>query len=134
MGRFLSYRSAVLFGFYYYLVFQFIYLLRFGSLNFSVGLLDIVLPVIGTFSVLFLVFFAKKLPARQELLLVPFFLALPFSIIGSLLGGLLGPIGTIFLGLLPFAITLALGYWLIKRLLAAPTVDPGIPLGPSSAV
>jgi len=125
MTNYLSYPWALAWGLYYYVLFQIIFLARFGSLNLSFNALDISLIVLGVLSVVLLVYFANKLSARKGLLFIPFVIALPFSVIGALAGGLFGFIGIIAFGIVPFVIALPLGYWLIKwqtgRSTSAPT-------------
>ena len=125
MTNYLSYPWALAWGLYYYVLFQLIFLARFGALNLSFNALDISLIVLGVLSVVLLVYFANKLSARKGLLFIPFVIALPFSVIGALAGGLFGFIGIIAFGIVPFVIALPLGYWLIKwqtgRSTSAPT-------------
>jgi len=124
MTNYLSYPWALAWGLYYYVLFQIIFLARFGSLNLSFNALDISLIVLGVLSVVLLVYFANKLSARKGLLFIPFVIALPFSVIGALAGGLFGFIGIIAFGIVPFVIALPLGYWLIKWLTGRSTSAP----------
>lgn len=125
MNRYLAYPWSLLFGFYYYVLFQFIYLLRFGSFNTRVSYLDAFLVAVGIISVLIFMFFAKKLIRKRGLLLIPFVLAVPFSAFGALGGGLLGFLGILIFGLVPFFAIPPLGYWIIKRFVEprAPSVE-----------
>ena len=131
MGNYTSYPWALLWGFYYYLVFQLIFLVRFGSLNISFSSIDRALPVIGILSVVLLMYFADKLQRGKGLLFIPFLIALPFSVFGALGGGLLGAVGMLIFGLVPFVIALPIGYWLIKKFSSTssappPTAMPGM--------
>lgn len=115
MNKYLAYPWSLLFGLYMYLLFQLMFILRFGRINTDVNSLDLYILVVGIASVLMLMYFARKLTARRVFLCIPFLIALPFSYIGALGGGLLGGVGVLIFGLVPFAIALPVGYWLINR-------------------
>jgi len=116
MSKFLSYPWAILFGLYMYIAFQVMYLIRFGSLNMEVQFIDLSILVVGILSVMIYVYFARKLTTKRRLLFVAFLIAVPFGYIGALGGGLLGFIGTIVFGIVPFAILIPLGYWIAKKI------------------
>lgn len=116
MKNYFSYPWALLYGLYFYLLFQGMYAWRFGHLNTDVSLLGISIIVVGMVSVFLLLFFMRHLARRKFLLLVPFLLALPFAYVGALGGGLLGVLGILIFGITPFLIALPAGYFVIKRL------------------
>lgn len=109
-----SYVWAIPFGLYYYVIFQLVYLARFGSLNMSFNVLDVSLLALGILSMVMLLYFANKL-GGWKMLVIPLLIAFPFSAFGALSGGLHGVLGVLLFGLVPFAITLPIGYWLIKK-------------------
>lgn len=115
MNRYLSYPWAFVCGFYYYIIFQLVYFARFGALNTTWSFADVFLPVVGVVSLLMFIFFAKRIGRRRELFFIPFLIALPFSVLGALGGGLLGFLGVLIFGILPFFIILPLGFWLVKK-------------------
>lgn len=117
-----SYVWAAL-GLLYYVLFQLIYLVRFGSLNMTFNPLDLNLIVLGVVSVAALIYFANKL-GGWKMLLIPYLIALPLSAFGALAGGLMGALGMLFFGLVPFAITLPIGYWLIKKFSSGQAAGP----------
>jgi len=127
MSRYLAYPWALVFGFYYYIIFQLVYLARFGDLNLSWNFVDVFLPAVGIISVAMFIYFAKKIPERRGLFFIPFFIALPLSMLGALGGGLLGPLGVLIFGLLPFAVLLPLGYWLVKKFIKEERAAQGQP-------
>jgi len=131
MSNYTSYPWAVLYGFYFYIIFQIVFLLRFGSINMNVSVLDAFLVLNGILSVLMLMWFANKLPRKKGFLFIPFGIALPFSMIGALGGGLLGWIGILIGGLVPFVIAIPIGYFLIKKLAGGSTIAP--PATPTQA-
>lgn len=118
MSTHLSYTWSLVYGLYFYLLFQVMFYLRLGRLNLTFESLDIMLWVVGVASVALTVYFAKKLERGRAFLWIPFLLALPFSYVGALGGGLLGAVGIIVFGLVPFVIALPIGYLLIRRLTA----------------
>jgi len=115
MKNYTSYPWAILFGLYFYLLFQVMFLLRFGSLNLTFNVLDLVIILVGIFSVALLFFCMRKLPAKQSWMILPFLLAVPLAYIGALGGGLLGAIGILIFGLVPFFVFLPIGYLIIKQ-------------------
>lgn len=115
MGKYVTYPLALVWGLYYYLIFQLIYLVRFGAFNASFSTIDIFLYVNGVLSVTLYVYFGQKSGGKWGLLCIPFVIALPVSLVGSLGGGLLGPVGTVIFGLVPFVIALPVGSWLINK-------------------
>ena len=105
--------KTLLLGLYFYPLQQPIFLLRFGRLNDSSGLLDIGGPtIVGICSVAMLKYFLGKARTRiqKKIILACFFAAVPFALIGSMAGGLLGFIGIIIYGLMPFALFLGAGH------------------------
>ena len=115
MSNYFSYPWAVLYGLYFYILFQGMYVWRFGSINTHMSILTLYLVLVGIISVLMLMFFMQRLAHKKALMFVPFLLTLPFAYVGALGGGLLGAIGILFFGLAPFVIALPAGYWLIKK-------------------
>ncbi len=57
----------------------------------------------------------RKLTRRRGFMLIPFLLMVPFSYFGALGGGLLGMLGIVAFGTIPFAVGLPVGYFAIKR-------------------
>ena len=88
------------------------------------GLSGCTIVLVGVASVLLLIYFARKLERGRGWLFVPFLIALPFAYVGALAGGLLGYVGVVIFGLIPFIITLSIGYWIIKRLTGTSSVLP----------
>lgn len=130
MNNFLfGYQWSVVLGLYFYLLFQVIYLVQFGSFNWRFELGDIGLLAVGLFSVLLTQYYARKLPRLRGLVLIPFLLAAWLSTYMALGGGLLGVWGVVGFGLLPFVIIIPLGYKLIRRFVVKaepiPTTTPG---------
>ena len=113
--KYFTYPWALLYGFYFFLLFQIMSVVLFGGLNTNLNILDVFLYVVGVLSVLLFMYFAKKLGDRWKSLWIPFVIALPYAYIGALGGGLIGAAGILIYGLLPFIVVLSLGYWLIKR-------------------
>lgn len=113
-----SYPRSFVYGLYFYLLFQAMFYLRLGHLNLSFEALDIVLWVVGVASVALAVYFSKKLERGRVLLWIPFLLALPFSYVGALGGGLLGAVGILIFGLVPFIVTLPIGFLIIRHFTA----------------
>ena len=124
---YLSYQWSILYGLYMYLIFQIMFLSRFGSINTTFTSLDIFIIAVGIISVIIAMYFANKLGSGRAWLLVPFLIALPFSYIGILSGGLFGIVGILIGGLLPFAVLLPLGYWLVKKFIKEERAAQGQP-------
>lgn len=110
-----SYPWALAYGAYFYVLFQLVYLVRFGSFNMDVNVFDMSLYGVGVVSVLILLYFAHKLTRGRGYLLFPFVLAAGASVVTTLGGGLLGFVGAVLFGLIPFAVILPLGYWVITK-------------------
>jgi len=91
------------------------YVIQFGSLNTEFSLPDFFIVFVGIVSVWMLMYFMRRLPRMRTVMFIPFVVALPFGYIGTLGGGLLGVIGILLGGLVPFAVILSIGYWLIKH-------------------
>lgn len=116
------YYTAIVYGLYMYLLYQAIAFLRFrefiGSCpECNFGTMDEISfllfnhgspYIIGVLSVLLLYYFAKKYNVEPKKLLRNFIIAIPFSFVFSLMGGLLGYSGLLVFGVLPFIITLSL--------------------------
>jgi len=109
-----AYPWALAYGVYMYVLFQAMFYLQFRVFNLSVDLIDIGIYVVGVGSVALLFFFIHKLPRKRWLMMIPFIVALPFGYIGTLGGGLLGILGMVAFGLIPFAVVLSIGYFIIK--------------------
>jgi len=124
MNTFLSYRWALAYGLYFYILFQLVFIVRFGMVNLNVSVADVALYVVGVVSVILCQYFSRKLRSRKWLMAVPFVVALPFSFSGALSGGLFGWLGIVIFGIVPFAVALPLGYWLIKRFSVVPLFVP----------
>ena len=116
MNTFLSYAWAPIYGLYLYVLFQILFLMRFGELNMSFSLLDLAIIFVGILSVVLLLYFMRKLTHKRLLMIIPFLIAIPFGYIGALGGGLLGAAGVLVFGLVPFAVLTPLGYAVIRWL------------------
>ncbi len=114
MKAFLAYPWALLYGLYFYVLFQIVFLIRFGHVNGGVGMGEIALYAVGLGSVLFCQWLTKKHPGHELAMTVAFVLATPFAFFGALLGGLFGALGVFLLGIIPFLVILSLGYVLIR--------------------
>jgi len=115
MKNYFSYPWSILYGLYMYVIFHILFLVRFGRINVEVNSSDIFIVLVGIFSVVLLMYFGNKVGDKKKLLLIPFVIAIPFSYMGALGGGLLGPIGMLVFGILPFLITLPIGYVFLKK-------------------
>lgn len=115
MKNYSSYPWAVLYGFYLYLIFQTVFLFRFGRINTDVNILDLFIVLVGVLSVALFMYFGNKVGDKRKWLFIPFVIAVPFSYIGMLGGGLLGPVGILLYGMIPFLITLPIGYVFLKK-------------------
>ena len=118
---------AFLYGFYFYLLFQAMFVYRFGHLNISFGVLDAFIVLVGILSVLLLFYFLKKLPRGRRWLLAVFFVTVPFAYIGALGGGLLGALGLVVFGMVPFLVTPPLAYWVVARVMRGNASTPEVP-------
>lgn len=116
MKSYSSYVWALPLGLYFYLLFQVVFLLRFGEFNLEFSYIDLGIWLVGVLSVLIATYFCNKLTSGKWYLLIPFLLALPLAFFGSLGGGLFGLLMLVVFGTLPFAVLLPPSYWLIKRL------------------
>ena len=123
MEKYFSYPWAFPFGLYFYVLFQIMYAMRFGNINTNYSILDLFIWAVGIGSVLMLMYFMRKLEHKRTLMLIPFAIALPLSYVAALGGGLLGTLGVLFFGLVPFAAILALGYWLINKFTTTTEVE-----------
>ena len=115
MKNYLAYPLALVYGLYFYALFQLSFLVRFGSLNTSFNILDFGSVLVGIISVVILLYFMRKLTRGRGFMLIPFLLMVPFSYLGALGGGLLGMLGIVAFGTIPFAGGLSVGYFAIKR-------------------
>lgn len=115
MKNYPAYPLALVYGLYFYALFQLSFLVRFGSLNTSFNILDFGSVLVGIISVVLLLYFMRKLTRGQGFMLIPFLLMVPFSYLGALGGGLLGMLGIVAFGTIPFAVGLSVGYFAIKR-------------------
>ncbi len=115
MKNYLAYPLALVYGLYFYALFQLSFLVRFGSLNTSFNILDFGSVLVGIISVVILLYFMRKLTRGRGFMLIPFLLMVPFSYLGALGGGLLGVLGIVAFGTIPFAVGLSVGYFAIKR-------------------
>jgi len=118
MSKLYSYPWAILYGLYFYVLFQIVFFVQFGQFNRNLGLIDLFVVLDGILSVLLLQYLARKLPTRRGFLIIPFLIALPFAYIGALGGGLLGAVGVVVMGMLPFIVFLGIGYWVVKRVVS----------------
>ena len=109
------YLAAAPYGIYMYLLFHLTYWARFGRINTSFSYMDLFIVLVGVLSVWIFIFFSKRLKKRRMWLWAPFILAVPFGYLGSLGGGLIGPLGILIFGLIPFGLLIPIGYWLIKK-------------------
>ncbi len=113
MKTFLAYPWAFLYGLYFYILFQLVFLVRFGHIMTNVSVADLGLYVVGVGSVLFCQYLTRKLEGHEFGMAIAFIIALPFAFVLSFFGGLFGILGVIVAGLIPFAITLSVGYWVL---------------------
>ena len=114
MKNYFTYPWAILYGFYLYIIFHALFLFRFGRINTSVSVNDLFILLVGILSVVLLMYFGNKIGEKRQLLFIPFVIAVPFSYVGVLGGGLLGPVGMVLFGMIPFLITLPVGYFFLK--------------------
>lgn len=112
-----GYARGALYGLYFYALQQGIYLVRFKELNTQVNMLDLYLVVVGILSVWLFMFFRSKMHSKKAriALFVAFILAVPIASVGALLGGLLGPIGILAYGLIPFAVLMTIVFILFGK-------------------
>jgi len=113
-----SYAYALL-GLLYYPLQQFWFYSRFGRFNTIASSADLLFPITGVLSFVFLVFLLNKTPnkhARTTLWIIFLFIGVPLSLIGSMSGGLLGTVGVFSFGLVPTALVLLLAYGIAKLL------------------
>ncbi len=115
MKNYLAYPLALVYGLYFYALFQLSFLVRFGSLNTSFNILDFGIVLVGIISVVILLYFMRKLTRGRGFMLIPFLLMVPFSYLGALGGGLLGMLGIVAFGTIPFPVGLSVGYFAIKH-------------------
>ncbi len=79
MKNYLPYPLALVYGLYFYALFQLSFLVRFGSLNTSFNILDFGSVLVGIISVVILLYFMRKLTRGRGFMLIPFLLMVPFS-------------------------------------------------------
>lgn len=116
MNDHLSYPWALIYGLYFYVLFQAVFFVRFGTINTAMSTLDLSIIAVGILSVLLLMFFMRKLGREGKFMLIPFVVAIPFAYVGALGGGLLGHIGILVYGAVPFIAILSIGYIGIRLL------------------
>ena len=113
MKYLLSYPLALIWGLYFYLLFQLVFWVRFGHVNGSFDEGTFALYLVGVGSILLCQYLSRRRPGHELGMTVAFVVGVPFAFIGALFGGLFGAFGVVLLGLVPFAIALPLGHWVI---------------------
>lgn len=100
-----------------YLLHQLLFLSRFGRLNPQLTLTDLGLFIVSAIAVWFFVRTLTQLSSTRSrtALSTAFVISLLLSVITSLAGGLLGIIGVIIFGLLPFGIILVPTTWILRK-------------------
>ena len=112
IGRILPF----IYGLYLYILQQILFFFRFGKLNTDFNRLDFYLIVVGIASIFLYSYFVRKSESvrRKRALQIAFVIAVPFSVFGSLMGGLLGGVGILIFGLVPFLVILLLTHLLFR--------------------
>lgn len=111
MKRPYPYKYGALLGLLFYPLQQLLFWFRFGRLNTQVGPGDVMFIVVGMLAMLMLFYSVnrtKKKSARCLTITLFVILGLPTALIGSLGGGLFGPIGVFLYGLIPVLVVLLL--------------------------
>ena len=111
-----SFSLVLLAGPLVYAVQLLIVLFRFGQIDAETVLQGLIFVPTGWLMALPVVFFLSRLPERSQRLWLWGFaaLALPVSLVGMVMGGLLGPLGVVAYGVLPMLATATVGYVLIR--------------------
>jgi hypothetical protein len=110
-----SYLWALVVGLAFPVLQVLLFLFRFGNLDMSTNVMDyIVFFIGGLFIGLALVYFlgrSKSKSARRGTW-IGFFIGLPFAAFGMMLGGLVGPLGSILFSISPGIFLTAIGYFI----------------------
>lgn len=104
-------------GLLYYPLQQLIFYVRFGRFNATFHPMDLLLEVVGVLAFLMLSYTlstTKQSSARTLLWVLFLLVAVPLSLIGSVGGGLLGPLGIVVFGLVPVLLVLLLAKGVIR--------------------
>lgn len=117
------YWYAPLYAFIVYLAYHVLFIVRFGRIHVDQNAGDVFLFVSATLVFLLFFYFQNKLDCyhQQSILWAVFFLILPFSMMGAIVGGLLGPIGVVIYGLIPALLALPAAYWTIHHISRCPS-------------
>lgn len=92
-----------------------LFALRFNSINTEVSPMDYLVFFVGGLLIgLALIYFLRRAQTRgaSRASIIGFVIGLPFSLFGMMLGGLIGPVGAIFLGISPGIFAIIVGYYL----------------------
>ncbi|WP_419909528.1 hypothetical protein [Hoeflea sp.] len=116
MASIRSFSLVLLAGPAVYAVQMLVFLLRFGWIDAGTVLQGLIFVPAGWLMALPVAFFLSQLPVRSQRLWLWGFsaVALPVSLAGMVMGGLLGPLGVIAYGVLPMLAATTAGYVLIR--------------------
>lgn len=92
-----------------------LFALRFNSINSDSSPMDYVAFFAGGLLIgLALIYFLRRAETKgaYRATIIGFAIGLPFSLLGMMLGGLIGPLGSIFLGISPGIFATLVGYYL----------------------
>lgn len=92
-----------------------LFALRFNSINTDVSPMDYLMFFIGGVLIGFaLIYFLRRSETKSASrgTIIGFVVGFPFSLVGMMLGGLIGPLGSIFLGVSPGIFATIIGYYL----------------------
>ncbi|MDA4847452.1 hypothetical protein [Hoeflea poritis] len=111
-----SFSLVLLAGPVVYAIQMLIFLFRFGRIDAETVLQGLIFVPTGWLMALPVAFVLGRLPARSQRLWLWGIsaLALPVSLVGMIMGGLLGPLGIIAYGVLPMLAAATIGYILTR--------------------
>ncbi len=110
-----SYLWALAVGALFLVLQVLIYLFRFSSINTESSITDYLFFFIGGAMIgLALVYFLRRseTTGTSRATIIGFVIGIPFSLFGMMMGGLIGPIGSIILGMSPGIFITGVGYFL----------------------
>ncbi len=110
----ISYVWAILIGLLMPVLQMVIFYLRFGEVNLDDSLFDyMIFFLAGTLGGLILVSFLRlsKSKAAKWSVSLAFILATPMAIIGMIVGGMIGPLGSLFMSAMLWAVITSMGYF-----------------------